>query len=220
MKKILFSLSLATALFSGSLSQAQTAFTGLYDTGVDASGVSLPDGTIGDPHYTLVTVPAGSTTDIRVRTSAGGFPIPPYIGDSSTSAWIGPNNDGAVDGPTGAYDYRTTFTSPTAGLATIKGLWATDNEGLNILINGVPTGNTNSVQFTSYTSFTAAGSVTAGINTLDFIVNNDGGPTALRVDSISGSVVPEPASIISVSLATGLLLLTGAARRKARAKLV
>lgn len=65
------------------------AIPSLFNTGVDASMTPLPDGTIGDPHYSLVSVPGG-TTDILVRTSAGGYPIPPYFGDDSSSAWIGP----------------------------------------------------------------------------------------------------------------------------------
>lgn len=72
----------------------------LFNTGVDASMTPLPDGTIGDPHYSLISVPDG-TTDILVRTSAGGYPIPPYFGDNSSSTWIGPDNDQSLSGPVG-----------------------------------------------------------------------------------------------------------------------
>ena len=105
---IVFGL-LALALVVGGVGQVQAdVITSLFNTGVDASGTPLPDGTIGDPHYSLVSVPS-LTTDIRVRTSAGGYPIPPYFGDDSLSAWIGPNNDVVINGRNGLYDYQTTF---------------------------------------------------------------------------------------------------------------
>jgi hypothetical protein len=185
-------LSLAAAFVTG----AQAASIPLFNTGVDASGTPLADGTIGDPHYVLVSVPGG-TTDLRVRTSAGGYPIPPYIGDDSSSAWIGPNNDSEVNGPVGSYDYRTTFS--LAGLnpatALITGGWSSDNNGLQILINGVDTGNpgTSFSQFSiGFASFSISSGFDPGVNTIDFIVNNGGGPTALRVEmSGTASNVPE-----------------------------
>ena len=72
----------------------------VFNTGVNGSGAPLTDGTVGDPHYTLIAVPDGSTTDIRVRTSAGGPPVTnAWLGDDSISAWIGPNNGPDVHGP-------------------------------------------------------------------------------------------------------------------------
>jgi Carboxypeptidase regulatory-like domain len=168
----------------------------LFNTGVDDSGVPLPDGTIGDPHYNLVSVPSG-TTAIRVRTAAGGYPVPPYIGDNSASAWIGPNNDSMVDGPMGQYTYRTIFglrggvVSPTTA---ITGKWSTDNDGVRILLNGVDTGipPTTFEQFASgFAEFNITTGFIPNLNTLDFIVNNGSaaeglasGPTALRVEMI------------------------------------
>jgi hypothetical protein len=181
--------------------QANAApITSLFNTGVDASGTPLPDGTIGDPHYVLAVVPGG-TTDIRVRTSAGGFPIPPYIPDDSLSAWIGPNNDPSVDGPGGLYDYKTTFdlTGFDPATASISGGWSSDNDGVAILLNGVNTGNppTSFIQFAiGFAPFSISTGFVPGINTLDFLVDNGGGPTALRVEmSGSASPVPEPGTL-------------------------
>jgi hypothetical protein len=189
----------------------------VFNTGVDASGTPLPDGTVGDPHYSLLSVPVGSTTDIRVRTSAGGFPIPPYIGDDPLSAWIGPNNDNSLDGPVGQYDYRTTFdlTGFNPLTADITGGWTSDNDGVQILINGVDSGNppTSFTQFsTGFAPFTIAAGFVPGINTVDFVLNNGGSggnPTALRVEMTgtadpAGGAVPESTSI----LVWGLLGLT------------
>lgn len=183
---------LATAAYAGPIN--------IFNTGVDAGGTPLPDGTIGDAHYSLIVVPGGTTT-IRVLTSAGGFPIGPWIGDNSTSAWIGPDNDTDADGPAGDYIYRTTFdlTGLIFGTASLSGLWSTDDGGVDILINGVSTGQTSG-GFTAFSGFSINSGFIAGVNTLDFVVNNGGGPTGLRVE-VSGSATdisstPEPASFV------------------------
>lgn len=191
----------ASALTLGTAAQADPIT--LFNTGVNASGTPLADGTVGDPHYSLITVPAG-TTDVRVRTSVGGFPIGPYLGDNSFSAWIGPNNDPQVDGVPGLYDYRTTFSLAgfNPATASITGKWSTDNDGVAILINGVNSGNgpTDFSQFSiGFAAFSITSGFTAGVNTIDFIVHNGGtdpNPTALRVEMTgsAGAGVPEPAS--------------------------
>jgi hypothetical protein len=190
-----------------------TSITTLFNTGVNATGTPLPDGTIGDPHYSLITAPPSSALDIRVRTSAGGFPIPPWVGDDSVSAWIGPNNDAQVDGPVGSYDYRITFDlrGLNPSTASISGLWATDNEGLDILLNGKSTGN-KSVGFTAFTSFSIPpGSLfVSGLNTLDFLVHNDGDKTGLRVE-MTGQALPvevldSSSTLTLLSISVGALL--------------
>ena len=179
----------------------------IFNTGVNGSGVPLPDGTLGDPHYTLIVVPGGSTTEIRVRTSAGGYPVVgAWIGDDSISAWIGPNNDPSVSGPDILYTYRTTFdlSGFDPAMASLTGQWSADNWGSDILLNGLSTGNT-AVGFNLWSSFTILSGFTAGVNTLDFIVNNGGGPTGLRVE-VTGTAVPEPATLSLLALG-GLALI-------------
>jgi hypothetical protein len=186
--------------------QAQT----LYSTGVDASGNSLGDGA-AELHYTLVSVPAAispntSTTDLIVRKDgSNGYPLPPdgpYLGNTTTSAWIGPNNDHQLNGPDGNYDYQTTFilAPGQASNFSLSGLWSTDNEGSSITLNKVATGLsiTKAESYTNYTPFTINSGFVDGPNTLDFIVHNDSpndNPTALRVDGLKGgTVAPEPSS--------------------------
>src|SRR5260370_41662339 len=79
--------------FSGPAHAA--AISTLVNTGVDASHTSLPNGTVGDTHYSLVSVPSGASSSTLIGTTAAGvFPLNGayVIGDSATSAWIGPDS--------------------------------------------------------------------------------------------------------------------------------
>jgi len=104
------------------------------------AGKPLQDNAV-DPHYRLTF--GGSTA--YAATEAGGFPIPPWLGSNSMSAWISPAPDtvGLSDG-LGTYNYRyeTTFNLDGffAASARLAGRWATGNGGVDILINGVSTG--------------------------------------------------------------------------------
>lgn len=156
----------------------------IFNTGVDANGVFLPDGTVGDPHYTLFAVPSGTTTDIQVLTPPHGEPCNSWDCTGSLSAWIGPNTDIQATGENpGTYTYRTTFDlsgfDPTT--ASLAGRWMADNGILNILLNDVPTVYSGGA-FNFWSLFTINSGFGAGVNTLDFIVVNGGGPTGLRVE--------------------------------------
>ncbi|BCS31923.1 hypothetical protein TBR22_A11260 [Luteitalea sp. TBR-22] len=187
-------ITLAGALAGVLMLAGQAAYaapiTTLFNTGMAADRSLLADGTLGDPHYTLTTVPLTSTSTIRVITEASGYPIGPYMGDNLQSRWIGPNNTPDVDGPAGTYVYRTTFS--LAGLnhatASISGLWATDNEGLNIYLNGQAR-NFQSASYGFFSPFVLNSGFLPGLNTIEFHVNNGGGPTALRVQ-MNGTADP------------------------------
>jgi hypothetical protein len=193
---------------------AHAAPIDVFNTGVDANGL-LPNGTLGDPHYSLYPVlsavpqpdPAGASTVLRVVTQANGFPIGPWLLDDTSSRWIGPdsginianhnsggNNDSVVNALPGYYDYRTTFdlaevTNHT--IVTLAGQWAADNSGANIFLNGVSTGDvttdfSGNAPFQHWTAFTITGNFIEGINTLDFIVKNDAGSPLLTDPNPTG----------------------------------
>jgi hypothetical protein len=206
--------SLTSMLAFASIAHAAPIST-LYNTGTNATHGTVADGTIGDPHYTLVVVPPGSVTDILIRTAVGGFPADFYKpGDDALSTWIGPDSFnfpfGHFGGPNdlidfpGTYDYRTTFdlTGLDPASAMILGNWSADNVGLDILVNGVSLGDTTPADafLTGFVPFTISSGFHAGLNTLDFLVSNAGinnGPTALRVEMTGTAdlaAIPEPAT--------------------------
>ncbi len=191
---------------------------GLYSTGVDDAGRPLLEDAV-DSHYRLTF---GGTT-AYVATEVGGFPIPPWLGTNSMSAWIGPAPDtiGLSDG-TGTYNYRyeTTFNLGALAVsgARIAGRWACDNRGVDILINGVGTGQSNDNQFNQWTPFVINSGFVAGANRLTFVVNNGSpgaaagsDPTGLRVELWGeaalqcGSVRPAPTVRIARQGATALV---------------
>ena len=188
------------------IGSAQAAPINIFNTGVDANGDVVTGGTVGDEHYTLISDPNGTITGIKTATAISeGYPIGPWLGDNSLSSWIGPNTDNLV-GPGGLFTYQTTF--DLSGLdhttASILGRWATDDQGIDILINGTATGNT-SASFGVFTDFTINSGFIAGVNTLDFVVTNGHGPTGLRVEITNANAVAVDEPYALALLGLGLL---------------
>jgi hypothetical protein len=159
----------------------------LYNTGVDNSRNALGDSVV-DPHYTLTSSPSGTVTPAVTTPSTSIAKT--WVANSTTSRWIGPNTASAV-GPIGEYTYKTTFTLPSFSAASIVGTLSVDDQIIDILINGVSAGN--SVPFGSWTAvskFSISSGFVVGLNTIEFKLNTIGGPTGLRVDSITGTYTP------------------------------
>lgn len=215
MKKFLSMAATAVLSMSSSLALAGPITT-LFNTGVDAAGAVVAHNTVGDAHYTLLSVTLGSTSlavpQLKAATGAGeGFPIPPWVGDNTTSRWIGPNAADLNGVLNAVYQYRTTFdlTGADPLTALISGRWASDDSNGYMVLNGNAVG-TNSTGFASWTNFSINQHFVAGINTLDFFVTNSGGgPTGLRVE-MTGTV-PEPTALALVAIA---LLGAGCASRR------
>jgi hypothetical protein len=130
----------------------------------------------------------------------------------------------------GDYNYRTTFNLTGLDLTTadIAGRWLTDNNGLDILINGNSFGEITGTLDSTFSDFSIPiAFLLPGLNTLDFLVHNRSAtvvsnPTSLIVqfttataDPTTPSVdVPEPATLtlFGASLA-GLWMVR---RRRAR----
>ena len=131
----------------------------------------------------------------------------------------------------GYFTYTTTFAIGGTDGATLSGAFAGDND-VAVYLNGTEiasnlyAGNSYGYGFQGESTFTASSDFVAGLNTLQFVVengNNAGdtsGPTVLLVSDLSGSVpaaaypsaAPEPSSM--VLLGSGLLAVAGVGRRR------
>lgn len=192
---------------------------GLFTTGVSNNSSLLPLGS-QDPHYTVIE---SNTASFAVTY------IPPnYMPNNQTSQWIWQNANGQPTNVTRTF--RTTFdlTGFDATTALINGTWATDNIGVDILINGISTGQsipfyhptTQLTAFQYFTPFTISNGFLPGLNTLDFVVKDQGVIGGFRVGEISGTAtvtstsVPEPSSTLVLLAGTLTLGLSSALKRK------
>lgn len=195
----------------------------VYNTGVDNSNSLLADGAV-DAHYTLVTsADSAFPGPNAIVVNSSGFPIPPWVSNGPDSKWIAPQGNQSTGNAAGRYIYQLTFS--LAGLnpltAVLSGQWAVDNTGF-LRLNGVDVtaGSSGAVTgngfgaFTAFTLNSANAAFNSGLNTLQFIVDNEGAtasvnPTGLRVeiegfaDDLPGAAIPEPATY---SLLGGVLL--------------
>jgi hypothetical protein len=133
------------------------------------------------------------------------FPIVagPWVANTAQAKWISPRFDTTAaaggTGEAGDYTYRLEFdlTGLNHTTAQIDGDWATDNLGLDILLNGVSLGIPNGNQFTVLTRFTIPAGHAAfrpGVNSLEFRLNNSAiGYTGLRVQNMRGVATAIPA---------------------------
>jgi hypothetical protein len=161
----------------------------LFNTGVDDSRNFLSGGQV-DSHYQLISSgdPAFPGPNALVMHN-GAFPLAGnYFTNGLFSSWISPRTNSTVGNSNGFYVYRTTFlmdvTDP--GHAQINGKWASDNEAVDIRLNGVSLGISNMVSaaFTTFYPFTITNGFVAGSNYVDFVISNGpaAGPTALRAE--------------------------------------
>ena len=185
----------------------------LSNTGLGAEGSA-------EPNYTLTSSPCASASCGGVFVAiTDGYPIPPWIANNAASKWIKPQGGAVDDDPDGDYTYRTTFdlTGLDPTTASITGQWATDNAGGDILVNGISTGYATGIQsYLAFSAFSISGGFVAGLNTLDFLVNNDpcpcNNPSGLRVEMTgTAAAVPEPSTLLLMG--AGVLVLLGRSRR-------
>ena len=180
--------------------------TTLFNTGVDSNRVALADNSV-DPHYTLLSNPDNGSPNAIVEDSTV-FPIVagPWLANTASSKWIGPQFNTSASA-VGFYTNRLSFdlTNRDPNTVLIIGRWSSDNSGRDILVNGVSTGNPQSPTFAGYTAFnisTSNASFLPGINTIDFVVENEATPgyTGLRVEFTASSarILPNvPPSIVT-----------------------
>ena len=162
----------------------------IFNTGAATPGPApalLPDGSTDTPPYSITSGPIVQPYPAPSYVAIGTDSLP-YIhnSDSLASKWISPTqtNDVNTVSPIGVYTYITTFLLPPGfSGAELAGRWLSDN-GATMSLNGtlVSTIPDTNAAFQVWTPFTITSNFQVGLNTLEFDVTNDFGPTALRVE--------------------------------------
>ena len=182
---------LVASLVAGSsmVSGAAKAASIDLSTGVDVVGNIDQRWTVAYPGQTLSTV----------EIVQPGFPIPPWLANSSTSGWVVPTDTGQSNAPQNTdFVFSTTFNlanQTERDSAALSGRWLSDNNTLSITLNGnaiAPGVNGPTNTYTAWTSLTGNGSgdFVIGDNHLVFTVHNGGGATATRPASGSRGASP------------------------------
>jgi hypothetical protein len=189
---------IGAAVVALTATQAQAAaITGLFNTGTDASNVALVGGNgIEDPHYQIISSTSPGFAGERAVT----FQCC-YAADDADSRWVSLSSGGSPGSNTTVYRLSFDLSGLDHTTAQVSGSWGADNLG-TIFLNGANTGVQVS-QFSFLTAFSIAGGFQAGVNNLDFQIQDFGAPTAFRVDNLAGTAslasvgppgVPEPAT--------------------------
>ena len=147
---------------------------GLFSTGVDDHRLPLGED-LTDPHYVwLPNSPGISPLPAYAATSAGGFPIPPWLPDNRASAWISHNQTTIIAGGTSlVYQTKFDLTGFNPASARITGRWAADNRGQSVILNGTPLAVPAPSSFDSWAAFNINSGFISGMNTLQFVIFND-----------------------------------------------
>ncbi|MCS7315966.1 MAG: PEP-CTERM sorting domain-containing protein [Bryobacterales bacterium] len=205
MRRTRVSTLLALMAFVMSAGAAPIAIPGLYSTGTSGEGNV-------DPYYWLAASPYGPLPVYVVTTD--GFPIPPWAANNGSSRWISRTANAQADA-VGFYTFRTTFdlTGFLPHTAVIVGQWSSDNSA-QIWLNGVFTGIALNWEqpFWSLHNFTITSGFQAGLNILDFVVENwdcpgcnDWNPVGLRVNILEATAEPVPEPATFALLGIGLI---------------
>ncbi|HMR40146.1 MAG TPA: hypothetical protein PKA90_06910 [Ignavibacteria bacterium] len=170
-----------------------TPIPDLYNTGQNDQRLILTDGE-ADEHYSLISsADAEYPGPYAMISLSSGWPMDRWVPNNSNSKWIAPRTDAKNYNSAGVYIYRTTFDLShfKHNTAVIRGLWSSDNNGVDILINGKSTGYGTPIEaYYGMFPFEITGGFTEGINTLEFVVYNINGPSGLRVE-LNGEAYPK-----------------------------
>ncbi len=205
---------IVAVLFAVAVSSPGATIPGLFNTGLGTNGALLGDAAI-DPHYRLVQSDDPSAPGPNaVVVNANSSPIRsgPWLPNGPSSKWIAPSADQNTGNAPGRFTYRLSF--DLAGLdpatAVITGRWNTDNDGVQIVLNGHNMGLSKGTDFATFSpTFTLTNFFVSGTNALDFTVLNYSqgiNPTAFRaevtgtasIETLSNtppSILTQPASI-------------------------
>ncbi len=149
----------------------------LFSTGKNATNTDLLQGQ-ADLHYFLASsadpkIPLGTP----VVAAAASY----WIANDAKSQWITPKGYHLLSANPGVYTYRTSFTLTGDPLnARITGIWAADNGGFDILVNGKSTRIAGSGHTVFNAPILTSTNLILGLNTMDLVTTNAGAPTGVR----------------------------------------
>jgi len=224
-----FAMGTIALVMSMSTAVEASPIPGLFNTGVDSSGVPLAAG-VADLNWEVIAF-----TDLGGTSLPGSIPVDPFVpttppapwladsadanGDvPSNSRWLSTNTSGQ-NIPAGFISFETTFdlSAFDASSANISGSFASDNTVSDVLVNGISTGDSGS-NFLTWVPFSIdAALLNSGLNSIVFVSNNQGqtvSPSGLRVDFNNPQatlLIPEPSSFALTSLC--MMGLAGLRRR-------
>jgi len=208
-----------------------TATYAITYTPTTSSTAQNPPGLFADATPPAV-IPNATATAIGWTTSASSS----WIGLNNVGTGFGTNLDGgaghpglyepgfnaASSSPEGLFFYSTTFFLGAGPHSLTGGLWASDNQGVAIFLNGHNEGQVN-VGFTNFVSFTvnSADLNANGNNTLIFELFNEqtnpphNSPSGLNVQgTVTGITTPEPATVAMVASVLPIGLIGAWVRRR------
>jgi len=165
----------------------------LFSSGLDAGGGALPLGD-PDPHYVVIE---NSFLPAVVMNPIPGV----YFPNDANSQWIWQNADGLPINVVRTFSTTFDLGGLDPSTAQIDMLVGTDNQLLDIKINGISTGQqllgVVLGNFNVLHPFSIDSGFQPGINTLEFIVEDNGVISGFRVEITSftdGGEEPEPTS--------------------------
>ncbi|HUK83445.1 MAG TPA: hypothetical protein VLZ12_12540 [Verrucomicrobiae bacterium] len=185
-----------SALFVVSSPSHSEQLTNLFNTGVDDSG-GLLSNTVVDPHYALISSPDISYPGPDAHVVD---PAPPWVVNGPASKWLSPSPDGgSAFRAVGNYTYRTQFdlTGYDPCTCVVTGNWASDDETVDIYINGLATSNTLSglSTFDILHPLTITNGFVSGTNAIDILIHNGGFQTGIRAEFFGFASVGEGAHL-------------------------
>lgn len=192
-------LSLTLLLVKAQASASPLTF---FNTGVSASGSLLAAGST-DSRYSLIYNPDGAA-EVATATAANANWTP----NTSSAGWISPGASGNTNWSAGTYVFEATLdlTGFDPATAILSGAVAAD-DSVSIYLNRTGSALFSSTGFSNLSSFTIHGGFVGGVNLVDFVVTNTGGPTGLMVSNsqaTASALTPEPAALLLV--ATGIVV--------------
>jgi len=146
-----------------------------------------------------------------------------YVTNNSDSIWVWQQFTGDPGGVVRTFRLTFDLTGLNPSTADISGRWTSDNNGLDILVNGNSTGQTSDVDaFHRWYDFTIPSQyLLGGPNTIDFKVNEAGYPGGFRAEFFHSTADPATTGVPDAGSTFGLigLALAGLAwvRRTGRA---